>query len=103
MGGAFPTLCWNSGKRTRWKSVERGFRGFGRIPTAEDGSFLFSTIKPGRVSGPDGKLQAPHIAVSVFTRGLQRRLVTRIYFPDDPANGEDFALNLVETARRVVA
>ena len=82
------------------KSVERGFRGFGRIPTAEDGSFHFSTIKPGRVSGPDGKLQAPHIAVSVFTRGLQRRLVTRIYFPDDPANGEDFALNLVETARR---
>ena len=50
--------------------------------------------------GPDGKLQAPHLAVSVFTRGLLRRLVTRIYFPDEPANSDDFALNLVEAERR---
>jgi protocatechuate 3,4-dioxygenase alpha subunit len=82
------------------KPLEPGFQGFGRIPTGEDGSFHFSTIKPGRVPGPDGKLQAPHIVVSVFTRGLLRRLVTRIYFPDDPANAEDFALNLVDPARR---
>ena len=48
----------------------------------------------------EGKLQAPHIAVSVFARGLLRRLVTRIYFPDEPANSTDFALNLVEPVRR---
>jgi len=82
------------------KPAERGFLGFGRIPTREDGSFRFGTIKPGRVAGPDGKLQAPHLVVSVFMRGLLRRLVTRIYFPDDPANSEDFALNLVEASRR---
>jgi protocatechuate 3,4-dioxygenase, alpha subunit len=82
------------------KSTEPGFFGFGRIPTGEDGSFRFSTIKPGRVPGPDGKLQAPHIVVSVFTCGLLRRLITRIYFADDPANAEDFALNLVESSRR---
>jgi protocatechuate 3,4-dioxygenase, alpha subunit len=82
------------------KRTEEGFLGFGRIPTTEDGSFRFTTIKPGRVPGPDGKLQAPHIAVSVFCRGLLRRLVTRIYFPEDPANFEDFALNLVAPARR---
>ncbi len=40
------------------------------------------------------------IVVSVFTRGLLRRLVTRIYFPDDEANSEDYALNLVEPGRR---
>lgn len=78
----------------------RGCFGFGRIPTAEDGSFRFTTVKPGRVPGPNGKLQAPHILVSFFCRGLLRRLVTRIYFPDDPANSEDFALNLVDPARR---
>ena len=33
-------------------------------------------------------------------RGLLRRLVTRIYFPDDPANAGDVVLNLVEPARR---
>jgi protocatechuate 3,4-dioxygenase, alpha subunit len=77
-----------------------GFRGFGRVPTQPDGSFRFKTIKPGRVPAPDGTLQAPHIAVSVFTRGLLRRLVTRIYFPDEPSNAEDFALKLVEVGRR---
>ena len=76
------------------------FRGFGRVPTQADGSFRFKTIKPGRVPAPDGTLQAPHIAVSVFTRGLLRRLVTRIYFPDEPSNAEDFALKLVEAGRR---
>jgi protocatechuate 3,4-dioxygenase alpha subunit len=82
------------------KPVEPGFTGFGRIPTVADGSFRFTTIKPGRVPGPDGKLQAPHIAVSVFCRGLERRLVTRIYFADEASNAEDYALNLVEPARR---
>jgi protocatechuate 3,4-dioxygenase, alpha subunit len=76
------------------------FRGFGRVPTQPDGSFRFKTIKPGRVPAPDGTLQAPHIAVSVFTRGLLRRLVTRIYFPDEPSNGEDLVLKLVEAERR---
>jgi protocatechuate 3,4-dioxygenase alpha subunit len=85
---------------TQARTLEPGFRGYGRVPTAEDGSFHFTTIKPGRVPGPDGKLQAPHIVVSVFMRGLLRRLATRIYFPDDAANSEDFALNLVESSRR---
>jgi protocatechuate 3,4-dioxygenase alpha subunit len=78
---------------------EGAFRGFGRVRTQPDGSFRFKTIKPGRVPAPDGTLQAPHIAVSVFTRGLLRRLVTRIYFPDEPSNAEDFALKLVEAGR----
>jgi protocatechuate 3,4-dioxygenase, alpha subunit len=82
------------------KPVEAGFQGFGRIPMDEGGKFRFTTIKPGAVPGPDGKLQAPHIAVSVFMRGLLRRAVTRIYFPDEPGNAEDFALNLVEAERR---
>jgi protocatechuate 3,4-dioxygenase alpha subunit len=77
-----------------------GFKGFGRVATDEDGRFSFATIKPGSVPGPDGKTQAPHIAVSVFARGLLRRLVTRIYFPDDAGNAHDFVLNLVEPARR---
>jgi protocatechuate 3,4-dioxygenase alpha subunit len=82
------------------KPLEPDFQGYGRILSDEDGKFSFATIKPGQVLGPDGKLQAPHIAVSVFTRGLLRRLVTRIYFPDEAANAGDFVLNLVEHARR---
>lgn len=82
------------------KPTEAGFNGFGRIPTDDEGRFRFTTIKPGSVPGPDGKMQAPHIAVSVFARGLLRRLVTRIYFPDEPANAHDFVLSQVEPARR---
>jgi protocatechuate 3,4-dioxygenase, alpha subunit len=82
------------------KSIEPEFLGFGRIPTREDGRFQFTTIKPGRVPGPNGKMQAPHIVVSVFCRGLLIRLVTRIYFPGEASNAEDFALNQVEPARR---
>jgi protocatechuate 3,4-dioxygenase alpha subunit len=85
---------------TQNKPLERGWRGFGRIPTDAKGGFTFSTIKPGRVAGPDGKLQAPHLVVAVFMRGLLKHLATRIYFPDEPANSEDPILKLVPAARR---
>lgn len=82
------------------KPLERGWRGFGRIPTDANGAFRFNTIKPGRVPGPGGKLQAPHLVVSVFMRGLLKHLATRMYFPDEPANAEDPVLALVPAARR---
>jgi protocatechuate 3,4-dioxygenase, alpha subunit len=85
---------------TQNKPLEPGFRGYGRIGVEENGGFQFTTVKPGAVPGPDGKMQAPHIAVSVFARGLQLRLVTRIYFPEETANAYDYVLNLVEPARR---
>ncbi len=75
------------------------FRGFGRVATTDDGTFHFKTIKPGQVPAPDGTLQAPHIAVSIFMRGLLRRLTTRIYFSGEPANETDFALHKVAPAR----
>ena len=77
-----------------------GFFGFGRMATDAGGSFHFSTIKPGRVPGPDGTRQAPHIVVSLFMRGLLTRLVTRVYFLDEPSNSEDPILKLVEPARQ---
>jgi len=76
------------------------FRGFGRMATNVDGSCSFQTIKPGRVPGPRGAPQAPHINVSVFGRGLLKRLPTRIYFADDPANASDPILLLVPESRR---
>jgi protocatechuate 3,4-dioxygenase alpha subunit len=82
------------------KPLERGFRGFGRIPTDARGGFRFTTIKPGSVPGPGGKPQAPHLVVSVFMRGLLKQLATRIYFPDEPRNQRDPILALVPMARR---
>jgi len=85
---------------TQDKPLESGFKGYGRVITSGDGRFRFVTIKPGPVPGPEGKDQAPHLAVSVFMRGLMKRLVTRIYFPDDARNEKDPILNLVEPSRR---
>lgn len=86
---------------TQKKPLEKGWRGFGRIPTDAKGGFRFTTIKPGRVPGPGGALQAPHLVVSVFMRGMLKHLATRIYFPDEPAaNSEDAVLKLVPPARR---
>ena len=83
------------------KLLEKGWRGFGRIPTDAKGAFSFRTIKPGRVPGPGGALQAPHLVVAVFMRGLLKHLATRIYFPDESAaNAEDPVLKLVPPARR---
>jgi protocatechuate 3,4-dioxygenase alpha subunit len=79
---------------------EGGFRGFGRVPTDADGRYRFFTIKPGPVADPQGGLQAPHLLVSVFMRGLLKRLVTRMYFPDEPRNTDDRVLRLVPIQRR---
>ena len=76
------------------------FCGFGRLETDENGTCVFETIKPGCVPGPDGSLQAPHINVTVFARGLLKQLHTRVYFTGDAANETDPVLALVPEWRR---
>lgn len=81
-------------------AVDPHFTGFGRAASGPEGEFRFKTIRPGRVPGPGNSLQAPHIAISVFGRGLLKRLVTRLYFEDGEGNGVDPILSLVPEARR---
>jgi protocatechuate 3,4-dioxygenase, alpha subunit len=81
--------------------LEEGFSGFGRCATDAEGRYGFVTVKPGSVPGPGGRPQAPHIDVSVFARGLLKRLVTRIYFPDEAeANDADPVLSSIEDPDR---
>ncbi|HET7356833.1 MAG TPA: protocatechuate 3,4-dioxygenase subunit alpha [Nocardioidaceae bacterium] len=77
-----------------------GFRGFGRCATDEQGRYAFRTVKPAGVPNGDGRPQAPHLAVSLFARGMLRRAVTRVYFDDEAANDTDPLLVSVETSRR---
>lgn len=60
-----------------------GFRGVGRSMTGPAGEYGVLTVKPGRVADGAGGLQAPHLDVSVFARGLLHRLITRLYFADE--------------------
>jgi protocatechuate 3,4-dioxygenase alpha subunit len=81
-------------------SANNSFPGFARIPTNDRGEFHFTTIKPGRVPGPQSTPQAPHLAITLFMRGLLKHLVTRLYFAGEPLNDRDHILNLVDPARR---
>lgn len=64
--------------------------GWGRCGSDKQGDFSFTTVKPGRVAGPDGTTQAPHLVVQVFARGMLKQLMTRMYFPDEAeANAAD--------------
>lgn len=83
-------------------SRAEGFRGWGRCGhEAGDGSYALVTVKPGPVAGPDGTVQAPHIAVGLFARGMTQRLVTRVYFADEAeANAADPVLARVVPERR---
>ena len=76
------------------------FKGFGRCGTDGDGRYSFETVKPGAVPGPNGNMQAPHILMAVFARGMLRQSYTRIYFADEAANADDPILALVPQDRR---
>lgn len=80
--------------------LDPSFLGFGRSGTAEDGSYWFETVKPGSVPFDRERLQAPHICVTVFSRGLLNHVVTRLYFEDEPSNTGDPVLQCVPDERR---
>jgi protocatechuate 3,4-dioxygenase, alpha subunit len=82
------------------RRTNTSFKGFGRVESNLDGSFTFDTVKPGRVPGPNGTMQAPHVVVAIHMRGVLSHLFTRIYFSDEASNAEDPILQLVPAGRR---
>jgi len=99
---------WQADAEGRWKhpddprspGPDASFDGFGRIHVDADGGFTVETVKPGVVPGLDGEMQAPHLVVGLFARGLLTRLVTRIYFGDEPSNATDPILTRLPGDRR---
>ncbi|MBI6852435.1 protocatechuate 3,4-dioxygenase subunit alpha [Pseudomonas cichorii] len=81
--------------------AEKTFNGFGRTATGDDGLWTLKTIKPGVVNNAAGVPMAAHINVSLFARGINIHLQTRLYFDDEPqANAVDPVLNLIEQPPR---
>jgi protocatechuate 3,4-dioxygenase, alpha subunit len=82
-------------------SATPGFRGFGRSATDHEGAYRIVTVRPGQLPCPAGGTEAPHLDVSVFARGLLDRVVTRIYFADEPqANAADPVLSAIAEPER---
>jgi protocatechuate 3,4-dioxygenase, alpha subunit len=97
---AHPSGRYAHPEDTQDKALVVGFTGFGRAVTGTDGIAKFRTLKPGAVPGRGNTLQAPHLNVSVFGRGLLNRLPTRLYLPGDALNANDPVLASVPEDRR---
>jgi protocatechuate 3,4-dioxygenase, alpha subunit len=82
------------------KPLDPSFTGWGRSETDKAGLFYFETIKPGAVPGADESVQAPHINMVVFARGMLVHAYTRIYFGDEPANAGDPVLSSIKNNAR---
>ncbi|MGH3663984.1 MAG: protocatechuate 3,4-dioxygenase subunit beta [Micromonosporaceae bacterium] len=80
------------------------FTGAGRVLTDEQGRYRFTTVKPGAYpwKNHSNAWRPAHIHFSLFGRAFTQRLVTQMYFPDDPLFFQDPIFNSVrdERARR---
>jgi protocatechuate 3,4-dioxygenase beta subunit len=73
------------------------FAGAGRALTDEQGRYRFVTVRPGAYPwGNHANAWRPaHIHFSLFGRAFTQRLITQMYFPDDPLFGYDPIFNSV--------
>jgi protocatechuate 3,4-dioxygenase, alpha subunit len=88
---------WNSSDTSHEAGFPRGFR---RAPTDNDGHFSMVMTRPTVTVFKDEQMQAPHLLVLVFARGLLRHLISRVYFEGEPENESDPVLLAVPPERR---
>jgi protocatechuate 3,4-dioxygenase beta subunit len=96
-------------KWDRWAApLDPNFTGAGRCLTDTDGRYEFTTIRPGPYPWGNhyNAWRPAHIHFSLLGRAFAQRLVTQMYFPDDPFFPYDPIFNSVadEQARlRMIA
>ena len=84
--------------RDTWPApLDPHFTGAGRALTDADGRYRFVTIRPGAYpwGNHHNAWRPAHIHFSLFGRAFTQRLVTQMYFPDDPLFGQDPVFNSV--------
>ncbi|WP_026423280.1 protocatechuate 3,4-dioxygenase subunit beta [Actinokineospora inagensis] len=66
--------------------LDPNFTGFGRCLTDDDGSYAFTTIRPGAYPWRNhvNAWRPAHIHFSLFGTAFTQRMVTQMYFPGDP-------------------
>jgi protocatechuate 3,4-dioxygenase, beta subunit len=78
--------------------LDSGFQGYAVLQTDNDGRYRFKTIKPAPYPGLIAGKRTPHIHFEVF--GKNDRLVTQMFFPDEPLNAQDNILQNVRPSHR---
>jgi protocatechuate 3,4-dioxygenase beta subunit len=71
--------------------LDPNFTGAGRCLTGDDGTYRFTTVKPGAYPWQNhpNAWRPAHIHFSIFGRAFTDRLVTQMYFPGDPLFAAD--------------
>lgn len=90
-------------RRDDWPApLDPNFLGIGRCLTNEDGEYRFLTIRPGAYPwrNHENAWRPAHIHFSVLAPAWQQRLVTQMYFPDDPLLDRDPIFNAVPADAR---
>ena len=77
--------------------LDPNFTGVGRAMTDSEGRYRFVTIKPGAYPWRNhhNAWRPAHIHFSLFGHAFTQRLVTQMYFPNDPLFGQDPIFNSV--------
>jgi protocatechuate 3,4-dioxygenase, beta subunit len=107
-GGPVPATLveiWQANAAGRYRHVvdetrapiDPNFTGAGRVMTDAEGNYRFVTVKPGAYPWKNhpNAWRPAHIHLSLFGRAFTQRLVTQMYFPDDPLFGQDPIFNAV--------
>lgn len=71
--------------------LDPNFTGVGRCLTDDDGTYRFTTIKPGPYPWRNhfNAWRPAHIHFSLFGTNFTQRMITQMYFPGDPLFGLD--------------
>jgi protocatechuate 3,4-dioxygenase, beta subunit len=67
--------------------IDANFVGFAEVISGCDGAYRFKTVKPGAYPAESDRIRPPHIHFEV--QGKFDRLITQMYFPDEPLNARD--------------
>jgi protocatechuate 3,4-dioxygenase, beta subunit len=67
--------------------IDPNFDGYANVVTDADGRYRFKTVKPGAYPVVADYIRPPHIHFDVT--GKVNRLITQMYFPDEPLNAKD--------------
>ena len=88
------------GDRANPAGLDPNFQGFARLATDRDGQFKFRSVKPKDYDTPIGR-RTPHIHFAID--GHAERLVTQMYFPNEPLNDIDFLLKNASPRESLIA
>lgn len=80
--------------------LDPNFQGYAAFRADSGGHYRYLTVKPGAYPGPRG-MRTPHIHMDVD--GRIDRLVTQMFFPNEPLNATDVVMRDVDNPAQVIA